>query len=62
MRAGSTSRRYGEAIDCGSRSSRRIAAGRPSVLLRWVRLDPRLDALGDGQYFADVEARVYPAD
>jgi DNA-binding winged helix-turn-helix (wHTH) protein/tetratricopeptide (TPR) repeat protein len=36
------------------------AAGEHSVLLGWMRLDPRLDPLRGRQCFADVEKRVYP--
>jgi len=38
------------------------AAGEHSVLLGWMRLDPRLDPLRGHRCFADVEARVYPAN
>jgi hypothetical protein len=30
-----------------------------SLLLGWMRLDPRIDPLRDRQCFADVEKRVY---
>ena len=33
-----------------------------SVLLVWMRLDPRLDALRGRQCFTDVEKRVYPSN
>ena len=31
-----------------------------SVLLGWMRLDPRLDPLRGRQCFTDIEKRVYP--
>jgi DNA-binding winged helix-turn-helix (wHTH) protein/Tfp pilus assembly protein PilF len=38
------------------------AVGEHSVVLGWMRLDPRLDALRGRQCFTDVEKRVYPPE
>jgi DNA-binding winged helix-turn-helix (wHTH) protein/Tfp pilus assembly protein PilF len=38
------------------------AVGEHSVLLGWMRLDPRLDPLRGRQCFTDVENRVYPPE
>jgi hypothetical protein len=46
-------------LDRGCETLARVA-GEHSVLLGWMRLDPRLAPLRGGQCFADVEKRVYP--